>query len=107
MARSNTPIANALKSGISLHQQEVIVERPDGSRVTVCVHIDPIRDGNGKIMGVVNFLYDVNERNKEEHKLSGLKDWASPPRRSHGADWWEESKNCLSVWQNAALSQGR
>jgi len=70
MARSDTPIANALKSGISLHQQEVIVERPDGSRVTVCVHIDPIRDGNGKIMGVVNFFYDVNERNKEEHKLS-------------------------------------
>ena len=71
MARSDTPIANALKSGISLHQQEVIVERPDGSRVTVCVHIDPIRDGNGKITGVVNFFYDVNERNKEEHKLSG------------------------------------
>jgi hypothetical protein len=34
-----------LRCGVSVHEQEVGMERPDASRVTVSVHIEPSRDG--------------------------------------------------------------
>ncbi len=66
MAHCDTPVALALKTGVSVHEQEVIIEKPDGSRVTVSVHIDPIRDDNGTIIGVVNFFNDITERKRAE-----------------------------------------
>lgn len=66
MAHSQTPVAAALQTGTPVHSEDVVIERPDGSRVTVCVHIDPVRDAAGKIVGVVNFFYDVTERKTRE-----------------------------------------
>lgn len=66
MAHSHTPVAAALETGASVHEEDVIIERPDGSRVTVCVHIDPVRDTGGNIIGAVNFFYDVTERKTRE-----------------------------------------
>lgn len=70
MAHCDTPVALALKTGISVHDEEVLIERPDGSRVIVSVHIDPIRD-NDAIVGVVNFFHDINER-KQAERTTGL-----------------------------------
>ena len=66
MAHCNTPVALALKTGASVHEEEVVIERSDGSRITVSVHIDPIRDGDGTIVGVVNFFHDITERKQKE-----------------------------------------
>jgi hypothetical protein len=33
MAHSHTPVAYALETGASVHEQEVVIERPDSSRV--------------------------------------------------------------------------
>jgi PAS domain S-box-containing protein len=71
MAHCDTPVALALKTGAPVHEEEVVIEKPDGSRVSVSVHIDPIRDNDGAIVGVVNFFYDLNERRQAE-KTSGL-----------------------------------
>jgi PAS domain S-box-containing protein len=71
MAHCDTPVALALKTGVSVHEQEVIIERPDGSRVVVSVHIDPIRDHAGAIVGVVNFFHDIDER-KQAERTTGL-----------------------------------
>jgi PAS domain S-box-containing protein len=71
MAHCDTPVALALETGTSVHEQEVIIERPDGSRVTVSVHIDPIRDQDGAIVGVVNFFHDISERKRAE-RSTGL-----------------------------------
>jgi PAS domain S-box-containing protein len=71
MAHCDTPVALALKTGISVHEQEVVIERPDGGRVIVSVHIDPIRDKDGAIVGVVNFFHDINER-KQAERTTGL-----------------------------------
>src|SRR3981081_3523559 len=56
MAHCDTPVALALRTGLSVHEEEVVIERPDGSRVMVSVHIDPIRDQDGSIIGAVNFF---------------------------------------------------
>jgi PAS domain S-box-containing protein len=66
MAHCHTPVALALSTGVSVHEQDVVIERPDGSRVTVSVQIDPIRDQNGKIVGVVNFFHDITDRKLAE-----------------------------------------
>jgi two-component system CheB/CheR fusion protein len=71
MAHCDTPVALALKTCASVHEQEVIIEKPDGSRVTVSVHIDPLRDQDGAIIGVVNFFHDIQER-KDAERTTGL-----------------------------------
>jgi PAS domain S-box-containing protein len=72
MAHCDTPVALSLNTGASVREQEVIIERPDGSRVTVSVHIDPIRDSEGTIVGVVNFFHDVTERKRAERTTALL-----------------------------------
>jgi PAS domain S-box-containing protein len=66
MAHCDTPVALALSSGASVHEEEVIIGRPGGSRVHVSVHIDPIRDQDGRIIGAVNFFNDLTERKRQE-----------------------------------------
>jgi PAS domain S-box-containing protein len=72
MAHCETPVALALSTGVSVHEEEVLIERPDGTRVTVSVHIDPIRDKGGAIVGVVNFFRDISERKQAERVNSLL-----------------------------------
>jgi signal transduction histidine kinase len=67
MAHCDTPVAQALSTGTSVHEEEVIIGRPDGSRVHVSVHIDPIRNpSDGRIIGVVNYFIDLTERKRQE-----------------------------------------
>jgi PAS domain S-box-containing protein len=73
MAHCDTPVALALSTGVSVHEEEVIIERPDGSRVHVSVHIDPIRNPtDGRIIGVVNFFNDLTERKRQESEREHL-----------------------------------
>ena len=71
MAHCDTPVAHALATGVSVHDEEVVIARPDGSRVMVSVHIDPIRDNDGSIIGVVNFFHDITEQ-KQSERATGL-----------------------------------
>jgi PAS domain S-box-containing protein len=73
MAHCDTPVALALQTGVSVHQEEVIIGRPDKSRVHVSVYIDPIRNPeNGEIIGVVNFFHDLTERKRQEAERDSL-----------------------------------
>jgi signal transduction histidine kinase len=56
-----------------VHEEEVIIGRPDGSRVHVSVHIDPIRNPtDGRIIGVVNYFSDLTERKRREAEREQL-----------------------------------
>src|SRR6266403_2918958 len=73
MAHCDTPVALALNTGASVHEEEVIIGRPDGSRVHVSVHIDPIRNPkDGQIIGVVNYFGDLTERKRQEAERERL-----------------------------------
>jgi PAS domain S-box-containing protein len=73
LAHCDTPVALALSTGASAHEEEVIIGRPDGTRVHVAVHIDPIRNPkNGKIIGVVNYFDDLTERKRQEAEREHL-----------------------------------
>ena len=52
-----------------LGDTEVIIERPDGSRITAVVHIRSLRNERGEITGAINCAYDITERKHvEEHQ---------------------------------------
>ncbi len=50
----------------AVHDTEVVIERPDGSRITVVVDIRPLKDKHGKIVGAMNCFYDITERKQAE-----------------------------------------
>jgi PAS domain S-box-containing protein len=62
------PMADVLRTGISVCQQEVHIERPDGSRGIALVDIEAVKDSDGNIVGAVNCFQDVTERKQAEER---------------------------------------
>src|SRR5439155_19860115 len=48
--------------GQPVRDEEVQVERPNGTRTAVLVNVDPLLDSNGKMVGVINCIQDVTKR---------------------------------------------
>jgi len=57
-------MVDVLRTGISVRQQEIQVERPDGLRGIALVDIEAIKDNDGNIIGAVNCFQDVTERKR-------------------------------------------
>src|SRR5712675_1299107 len=60
------PMADVLRTGVSVREQEVHIERPDGARRIALVDIEAVRDGAGNIVGAVNCFQDITERKRGE-----------------------------------------
>jgi K+-sensing histidine kinase KdpD len=63
------PMAVALREGRAVRGAEAIVERPDGSRATFVPYPTPLRDAEGRLVGGVNVLIDVTERQRAVDEL--------------------------------------
>jgi PAS domain S-box-containing protein len=63
------PMAVALREGLSIRSEEILVERPDGVRVWVLPHPEPLRDATGELVGAINMLVDITDRKQAEVKL--------------------------------------
>ena len=66
------PMADVLRTGVSVREQEVHIERPDGLRGIALVDIEAIKDGDGNIVGAVNCLQDITERKRGEAQIVNL-----------------------------------
>jgi two-component system sensor histidine kinase UhpB len=62
-------MAEVLRTGIEARDLEVVIERPDGSCITVLVNIAPLRNGDGELIGAMNCFHDITERKEAEEKL--------------------------------------
>ncbi len=60
------PMAEVLRTGICVHDQEVHIERPDGARGIALVNIEAVKDDDGNIVGAVNGFHDITERKQSE-----------------------------------------
>lgn len=69
LAHAETPMRDVLHTGVAAHDCEVVMERPDGSRITVLVNIDPIHDDQGKLIAAVNSFQDISERKRGEERV--------------------------------------
>jgi PAS domain S-box-containing protein len=61
-------MALALKTNEAYNGHEIMIERPDGKRLTVLAYANPIHDESGKLLGAVNVLVDITERKQAELK---------------------------------------
>jgi PAS domain S-box-containing protein len=59
-------MALALKTGKEYNGHEIVIECPDGARRTVLAHVNPIYDEAGNLLGAVNVLVDISDRNRVE-----------------------------------------
>jgi PAS domain S-box-containing protein len=66
------PMADVLRTGVSVREQEVHIERPDGSRGIALVDIEAVKDSEGKIVGAVNCFQDITERKRTEAQITNL-----------------------------------
>ncbi len=64
-----SPMAEALRTGKPVRDCEVIMERPDGSRIQVLANIDPIFDAGGKLIGGVNCFQDISHIRSAERRM--------------------------------------
>ncbi|HMG14164.1 MAG TPA: PAS domain S-box protein [Saprospiraceae bacterium] len=63
------PMAITLKKGYAVTGKEIIIERPDGTRLNILPHPKPLFDKNGNIIGAINMLVDITARRTNENKL--------------------------------------
>ena len=62
-------MALALKNDREYNGEEIMIERPDGSRLIGLAHANPIHDDSGRMIGAVNVLVDITERKHAEDAL--------------------------------------
>jgi PAS domain S-box-containing protein len=60
------PMAIALKEDRPVRGKEAIAERPDGTRVPLLACPTPLHDASGALIGAVNTLVDVSQREEAE-----------------------------------------
>jgi signal transduction histidine kinase len=70
MPHEQCPMAEMVSGKLtSVKDAEVLIERPDGSRVTVVVNIRPLTSAQGEVAGAINCFYDITERKLMEEQL--------------------------------------
>ncbi|HEX9670479.1 MAG TPA: ATP-binding protein [Thermoanaerobaculia bacterium] len=62
-------MALALQRNEEYNGHEIVVEQPDGRRLTTLAHANPIRDEAGTLAGAVNVLVDISDRKRAEEAL--------------------------------------
>jgi PAS domain S-box-containing protein len=62
LAPSATATACLLKSGLAQLNREIVIERPDGKRVTVLSNVAPLFDEGGNMIGALDVLQDITDR---------------------------------------------
>jgi PAS domain S-box-containing protein len=77
------PMADVLRTGISVREQEVHIERPDGLRGIALVDIEAIKDSDGNIVGAVNCFQDITERKRSEAQIVNLAHEAEHRTKKH------------------------
>ncbi|HEV7372318.1 PAS domain S-box protein [Arenibaculum sp.] len=72
LPHEQTPMRDALVSGTTTKDGEVVFERHDGSRFLALVNVVPLRDGQGRIIGAANCFQDITERRRAERQAQQL-----------------------------------
>jgi PAS domain S-box-containing protein len=100
LPHAECPMAEVLRGEIpEMRDAEVLIERPDGSRITVIVNILPLVNQCGELTGAINCFVDITERKQAEQRQAMLT-----------RELQHRTKNLLAVIQSIAdrsLQDGR
>ena len=62
-------MARCLRERRAFDGEEIVVERPDGTRLVVLAHAIPLFDDAGELTGAVNVVVDITDRKRTEQRL--------------------------------------
>ena len=69
LRHAQTPMAAVLTGEMpEAHDIQVVIERPDNSRISIIANIVPLKNERGEITGAMNYFYDITERSRLEQK---------------------------------------
>ena len=72
LPHAETPMEAVLRTGQPARNMEVVIERPDGSRITVLVNIAPLFGDGGALVGAVNCFQDLTAQKQAEQDRTRL-----------------------------------
>lgn len=72
MPHAECPMAETLRTGTSVQNQEIVIERRDGSRVRASVSVAPLCNEDGAQIGAINCFQDVTAHWQAEEALRRL-----------------------------------
>src|SRR6476646_637025 len=100
MPHDQCPMAEVASGKISVVRDgEVLIERPDGSHVTVLVNIRPLKNDRGEITGAINCFYDITDRKRAETAAMRL---VAMVRSSHDAIVAKDLNGTITDWNHGA-----
>jgi PAS domain S-box-containing protein len=71
MTLSQGPMASVLRTGIPVDGEQALIERPDGSSFVAMIHVQPIADSSGRLLGAVNCFHETTTLNQEHEATRG------------------------------------
>ena len=69
MPHNANPVATVLRSEKTELNQELIIERPDGTKVFALSSVAPLKDAQGRVTGAVACIVDITERKRAEEAV--------------------------------------
>jgi PAS domain S-box-containing protein len=66
---ADIPVGKVMRTGQKILGAELIIERPDGSRVPVLMNAAPLKDTSGRVIGAVCGFQELTERKLAEQAL--------------------------------------
>jgi diguanylate cyclase (GGDEF)-like protein/PAS domain S-box-containing protein len=93
-------MAVAVAERRAIHDEEVVIERPDGSRRTAVAHVNSLYDGAGRLTGAVNVLVDITERKAIEEALRESNERFQLVARATTDRVWDWDIRRDTVWQS-------
>jgi signal transduction histidine kinase/CheY-like chemotaxis protein len=90
-------MARAIRERCAFQGEELVIERPDGSRRTVLAHAKPLVDETGKLFAAVDVLVDITDR----QEAADAQEIAARARDEFLATLAHELRNPLAPIANA------
>ena len=69
LPHNESPVALCISDGLPRENVEVIIERPDVSRIITRMNVVPIKDEQGTILGAINCFNDITEEKQTQSQL--------------------------------------
>jgi len=70
LAHADCPMADAVRNGTAMRNAEVILEKPDGSRITALVNIRALKGHHGEVQGAINCFQDISAHKALEQEAA-------------------------------------